>query len=105
MPKLVRCIEGHVYDREEQQACPTCGAVPIDTAGPSGPGAGQGNESKRDTAGSSRRWLLIGAIALAVAAGAFLFKDRIQPTEPADREQDPEKKASVLERELAPLKC
>lgn len=28
MTKFIRCIEGHVYDADENNACPVCGAVP-----------------------------------------------------------------------------
>ncbi|MCC2113826.1 MAG: tetratricopeptide repeat protein [Hyphomicrobiales bacterium] len=33
MSRLVRCIEGHVYDQEIHAACPECGAVPGEPAG------------------------------------------------------------------------
>jgi len=34
MSKLIRCIEGHVYDTEAHAACPVCGSIPgIDHSG------------------------------------------------------------------------
>lgn len=39
MARLVRCIEGHVFDLEQHERCPTCGATVVPTPSP-GPDPG-----------------------------------------------------------------
>ncbi|MGD9868375.1 MAG: tetratricopeptide repeat protein, partial [Hyphomicrobiales bacterium] len=86
MSNLIRCIEGHVYDRDEQEACPVCGAVPKDPAKASarttartspGPKARPKSAAGADkgpalaTGGSRTLVMGAGALALVLAVGVW----------------------------------
>ncbi|HTI81921.1 MAG TPA: hypothetical protein VL614_15835 [Acetobacteraceae bacterium] len=86
MPKFVRCMEGHAFDSEQSELCPTCGASvwrgPIDQKSRQGRGGAESPADNGQRPGSSK-WLLAGGggIVMMVAAvvGYLLLRPPASP--------------------------
>ena len=75
MPKFVRCMEGHAFDSEKSEACPTCGASvwrggsdakPKRTRERTDSSTDEGRQS------GSSKWLMAGGGGIAVIAAAVV---------------------------------
>lgn len=96
MGKLIRCIEGHVYDADRHDACPKCGAVPGDDrvateneAGSKVPGSKPRSGRQAGAAALPLRWLAAGGaiLVLTVAAAAYFWPHAEEPQPVARNEQ------------------
>ena len=80
--RLIRCINGHVFDASKAEACPTCGWVEqpsADASDTEGSGGGTKKETGVEEIDKNRRALVIGGgvAAAGLAAGAyFLFSNK-----------------------------
>ncbi|MDJ0513947.1 MAG: hypothetical protein QNJ62_10955 [Methyloceanibacter sp.] len=74
MAKFSRCIEGHVYDAQEHDLCPVCGAAPGDDAGLSTQDAEPTVKTPKpqsNTKGLPTRWIAVAATLLVVGTTAI----------------------------------
>ncbi|WP_294533868.1 tetratricopeptide repeat protein [uncultured Rhodoblastus sp.] len=106
--RLIRCLNGHVFDASATTACPTCGWTEPASATP-GSTENSGGESRKRSGGeeidNSRRMLVIGggAVAAGLGAGAYFFLANRHATpdpdpEPAVRKPPAAEKPPVTEK-------
>lgn len=76
MARLVRCVEGHVFDADAHAKCPNCGAVPEPTKAKAAK-----SQATRST-GSPMLAIVLGGLALVVALSAAAWLFLLQPPPP-----------------------
>ena len=100
-PRMIRCINGHVFDVSVDQACPVCGWAP-----PEKTDVGKGNTGNGDSTPRSvtRRAIIIAAGTAAVAGGGLyaVLGQKPQPSEPPKKltsSGDTARQTKVAERD------
>lgn len=67
-PRMIRCINGHVFDVTSSESCPVCGWTQTPVVSGGGAGATGGDERKDDP-GPDRRMIVIAVAAVLLLAG------------------------------------
>jgi TPR repeat protein len=98
--RLVRCIEGHIYDADAHDKCPTCGASAAVTAGAlgateQGAGSDDSNTTPVPTPWQKYRLPAVGACVVLIAL-SFWAAD---PFEPKPKPGDPKPHAEKTEQD------
>lgn len=84
MARLIRCIEGHVFDANQHTACPVCGATVVPVPTPEAPAPAAATVVAAAPIGARRLGLVGGIAALVIVAGGGVYwATRGQPPAPA----------------------